>query len=172
MCAGTGKVKGGRGFFGNNTCPQCGGTGQAVEVCPQCHGDGTVTTQKRLSDVKIPAGVTDGQRIRLAGQGASGSDLYLKVKVRPHPQFERHGDELRTDFVVPYTVAALGGEATVETLGGPQGSERPGGHPERPVISADRPGDAPAQGRGAAATCTRGPRSRSPKTSARASATC
>ena len=118
MCAGTGKVKGGRGFFGNNTCPQCAGTGQAVEVCPQCHGDGTVTKPKRLSDVKIPAGVADGQRIRLAGQGANGDDLYLKVQVRPHPQFERQGDELRTEFTVPYTVAALGGEAGVETLGG------------------------------------------------------
>ena len=118
MCSGTGKVKGGRGFFGNNTCPQCAGTGQAVDVCAQCHGDGTVTKQKRLSDVKIPAGVTDGQRIRLAGQGGNGSDLYLKIKVRPHPQFERQGDELRTDFAVPYTVAALGGEAAVETLGG------------------------------------------------------
>ncbi len=118
MCQGTGKVKGGRGFFGNNTCPQCGGTGQAVEVCPQCHGDGSVTKQKRLSDVKIPAGVADGQRIRLAGQGANGGDLYLKVTVRPHPQFERDGDTLRTDFAVPYTVAALGGEASVETLAG------------------------------------------------------
>lgn len=118
MCAGTGKVKGGRGFFGNNTCPQCGGTGEAVEVCPQCHGDGTVTKQKRLSDVKIPAGVADGQRIRLAGQGANGSDLYLKVKLRTHPHFERNGDELRTEFVVPYTVAALGGEAGVETFSG------------------------------------------------------
>jgi chaperone protein DnaJ len=118
MCQGSGKVKGGRGFFGNNTCPQCGGTGQAVEVCPQCQGDGTVTRQKRLSDVKIPAGVADGQRIRLAGQGASGGDLYLKISVRPDPQFERDGDTLRTDFVVPYTVAALGGEASVETLAG------------------------------------------------------
>ena len=118
MCAGSGKVKGSRGFFGNNTCPQCGGTGQAVEVCPQCHGDGSVTKQKRLSDIKIPAGVGDGQRIRLAGQGPNGSDLFLKVKVRAHPQYERDGDELRTEFSVPYTVAALGGEASVETLSG------------------------------------------------------
>ena len=118
MCSGTGKVKGGRGFFGNNTCPQCAGTGQAVEVCPTCRGDGTMARQKRLSDVKIPAGVADGQRIRLAGQGGGGGDLYLKIQVRPHPQFERQGDELRTEFTVPYTIAALGGEAAVETLGG------------------------------------------------------
>ncbi|MBV9851320.1 MAG: J domain-containing protein [Armatimonadetes bacterium] len=117
MCAGTGKVKGNRGFFGNNTCPQCAGTGQAVEVCPQCHGDGTISKRKPI-DVKIPAGIGDGQRLRLAGQGAGGGDLYLKVTIRPHPQFERDGDDLRTEFSVPYTVAALGGEAAVETLGG------------------------------------------------------
>jgi chaperone protein DnaJ len=118
MCGGTGKVKGGRGFFGNNVCPQCGGTGQETELCPECHGNGTVTKQRRLTDIKIPAGVADGQRIRLAGQGANGGDLFLKVKIRPHPDFERNGDELRTDFTVPYTVAALGGEATVQTLSG------------------------------------------------------
>ena len=118
MCAGTGKVKGGRGLFGNSLCPQCGGTGQATEACPECHGEGTVTRQRRLSDVKIPPGVTDGQRIRLAGQGGSGGDLFLKMKIKPHPRFERIGDDLRTEFTVPYTVAALGGEASVETFEG------------------------------------------------------
>ncbi len=118
MCGGTGKTKGGRGFFGGNTCPQCGGTGQAVEECPQCHGEGQAAKQKRLTDIKIPAGVADGQRIRLAGQGASGGDLYLKVKVKENPKFERQGDDLTTDFDVPYTVAALGGEANVETFEG------------------------------------------------------
>jgi chaperone protein DnaJ len=118
MCGGTGRVKGSRGFFGNNTCPQCGGTGLEVEVCPECHGEGTTNRQKRLSDVKIPAGVTDGQRIRLAGQGPHGGDLYLKVQVRADTRFERQGDDLYTDFAIPYTVAALGGEATVETFSG------------------------------------------------------
>lgn len=118
MCAGTGKVKGGRNLFGNSLCPQCGGTGQATEVCPDCHGDGETTKQRKLSDVKIPAGVADGQRIRLAGQGSGGGDLFLKIKVRASSQYERVGDDLRTDFAVPYTVAALGGEASVETFGG------------------------------------------------------
>ena len=118
MCAGTGKVKGNRGLFANNVCPQCGGTGQEVEVCPECHGDGTVIKKRRLTDIKIPAGVPDGQRIRLAGQGANGGDLYLKVIVRAHAQYERQGNDLYTDFLVPYTVAALGGEAPVQTLGG------------------------------------------------------
>lgn len=118
MCGGTGKVKGGRGFFGSNTCPQCGGTGQATEICPDCGGEGTVSRQRRISDVKIPVGVADGQRIRLAGQGSAGGDLFLKVKIKPHPNFEREGDDLRTEMLVPYTVAALGGEAAVETFGG------------------------------------------------------
>ena len=120
MCAGTGKVKGGRSLFGNSICPQCGGTGQATEVCPECRGEGTVTRQRKLSDIKIPPGVTDGQRIRLAGQGAAGGDLFLKIKIKPHPRFERIGNDLRTEFAVPYTVAALGGEASVETFEGPR----------------------------------------------------
>ncbi len=117
-CAGSGKVKGGRNMFGNSICPQCGGTGEATNVCPDCRGEGTVTKPRRISDVKIPAGVADGQRIRLAGQGAGGGDLFLKIKVRPNAQYERSGDDLKTDFAVPYTVAALGGEASVETFTG------------------------------------------------------
>lgn len=119
LCGGTGRAKGGRaGIFGGGTCPQCGGSGQAVEVCPECHGEGTMDKQKRLSDVKIPAGVGEGQRIRLAGQGQNGGDLFLKVSVKADSRFERKGDDLYTDFPVPCTVAALGGEATVETFTG------------------------------------------------------
>ena len=117
-CGGSGKVKGGRGMFGNTVCPQCSGTGQATQVCPECRGEGSVTRPRKLSDVKIPAGVGDGQRIRLAGQGAGGGDLFLKIKIRPNAKYERTGDDLKTDFPVPSTVAALGGEAGVETLAG------------------------------------------------------
>ncbi len=117
-CGGSGKVKGGRGLFGNNVCPQCSGTGQATQVCSECRGEGSVTRPRKLSDVKIPAGVGDGQRIRLAGQGASGGDLFLKIKLRPNAKYERTGDDLKTDFPVPCTVAALGGEAVVETFAG------------------------------------------------------
>lgn len=127
MCGGTGKTKGGRGFFGNNTCPQCGGTGQMVEKCPECHGEGEITRQKKLTDVKIPAGVAEGQRIRLAGQGASGGDLYLKIHLRPDSKYERQGDDLYTDFDVIYTVAALGGEASVETFAGKRTLSVPAG---------------------------------------------
>ena len=127
MCAGSGKVKGGRGLFGQSLCPQCGGTGQATETCPECHGDGTETKQRRLTDIKIPPGVTDGQRIRLAGQGAAGGDLFLKIKLRANAKFERVGDDLKTDFTVQYTVAALGGEASVETFDGPRTLSIPAG---------------------------------------------
>ena len=117
-CGGSGQVKGNRGFFGNNMCPDCGGTGQAVEVCPQCRGEGTLSKPRRLNDVKIAAGIGDGQRVRLAGQGILGGDLYLKITVRAHPRFERKGDDLYTDFDVSFPVAALGGEASVETFNG------------------------------------------------------
>jgi len=117
-CGGSGRLKGGRGFFGNNTCTQCGGTGKALEACPECHGEGSVTKNRKLSDIKIPAGVADGQRIRLAGQGSNGGDLYLKVSVKTNPNFERKGNDIWTDFEVPFTVAALGGEASVNTLSG------------------------------------------------------
>ena len=127
MCGGSGKVKGGRSLFGNSVCPQCGGSGLATEVCSECRGEGTVSTQRRLSDIKIPPGVIDGQRIRLAGQGGGGADLYLKMRIKPNSRFERVGDDLKTDFAVPYTVAALGGEASVETFDGPRTLTVPAG---------------------------------------------
>ena len=117
MCHGTGKARSGRALFGG-TCPQCGGSGDAQEVCPDCRGNGSLDRQKRLSDVRIPAGIKEGQRVRLAGQGPGNSDLYLKVSIRPDSRYERKEDDLYTDFPVPYTVAALGGEASVETLDG------------------------------------------------------
>ncbi len=120
-CAGTGKQ--GRGFLGmGGVCDMCGGTGQTdLENCPTCRGAGQVEKSRRV-EVKIPAGVSEGQRIRLAGQGAGGpggaGDLYLAVHIEPHPMFERKGDDLYVDVPVPYTDAALGGEAKVPTLKG------------------------------------------------------
>ena len=119
-CNGTGKVRGARAIFGNAVCPDCEGTGQAMETCQQCYGQGTIETQRRLNDVRIPAGIRDGQRLRLAGQGPSGSDLYLNITIRPDARFERREDDILTDFEVPYITAALGGEARIET---PEGSK-------------------------------------------------
>jgi molecular chaperone DnaJ len=119
-CNGTGKSRGARALFGNSPCPDCEGTGQAMESCPECRGAGSIETQRRLNDVRIPAGIKEGQRLRLAGQGPNGSNIYLKIAIRPDPKFERREDDIYTDFDVPYTVAALGGEAKIDT---PEGSK-------------------------------------------------
>ncbi len=106
---------------GSGACPTCGGTGLARDVtCPTCDGTGQVP-RARAIEVKIPAGVQTGSRIRIAGQGGPGQvggaagDVYLVVTVRPDARFEREGDDLRTAVEVPYYTAILGGEAVVTT---------------------------------------------------------
>ncbi len=102
-------------------CSACKGTGRIQNVpCAQCRGAGIVASVKRL-EVKIPPGVQNGSRIRIAGKGqpsysggASG-DLYLKITVKPHPNYERRGDNLHTDVPVPLATAILGGEVQVPT---------------------------------------------------------
>jgi molecular chaperone DnaJ len=105
-------------------CASCGGTGMIQNVpCSVCRGTGVISGAKRI-EVKIPAGVKDGSRVRIAGKGEAGSgggasgDLYLVTSVRPHRQFERKGDDLHTEVEVPLTLAALGGEVQVPTLKG------------------------------------------------------
>jgi molecular chaperone DnaJ len=105
-------------------CATCGGTGLVRNVpCSVCRGAGVVAAVKRL-EVKIPPGVRDGSRVRLAGKGGPGAgggpagDLYLVVSVRPHALFTRTEDDLSVDVNVPLTVAVLGGEAEVPTLKG------------------------------------------------------
>jgi DnaJ-class molecular chaperone len=87
---------------------------------------------QRKVEVRIPAGVREGSRVRVAGEGASGpggrrGDLYLRVRLKPHPVFERKGDDLLTSAKVPLTTAVLGGEAMVPTLDGPVGIKIPAG---------------------------------------------
>ncbi len=105
-------------------CRICGGAGQlAGATCHVCRGTGSAAPLRRI-EVTIPAGVTDGQRIRLAGRGEPGAnggaagDLFLRVQVDPHPTFERRGDDLHVDVDVPVEDAALGGEVRVPTLKG------------------------------------------------------
>ncbi len=99
-------------------CPTCKGKG-----CRTCGGAGAVLRPRRL-EVKIPPGVTDGSRIRIAGKGQPGhggappGDLYLIVSMKPHPTFKRIGDDLLVDIDIPLTDAMLGGEAQVPTLKG------------------------------------------------------
>ncbi len=105
-------------------CSTCSGTGLARgATCPTCDGDGRILKSKAI-EVRIPAGVATGSRIRIAGQGgvsaANGEsgDAFLRVTVRPDPQFQRDGDNLRTEVPVPPYTAVLGGEAQVRTLDG------------------------------------------------------
>ena len=111
------------------TCRACGGSGRSGKIrgraCPDCGGTGRAARLKRI-EVKIPAGVKDGSKIRLAGEGSAGydgakSDLYLVVKMLPHKVFQRKGDDLYTEVSVPLTKAVLGGEVELSTLKGKLG---------------------------------------------------
>jgi len=104
-------------------CAACGGTGRIQNLaCSVCRGAGVAASIKRI-EVKIPAGVTTGSRVRVAGKGQPGygganGDLYLNITVMPHATFERQGDDLHVNLPVPLTVAVLGGEVQVPTLKG------------------------------------------------------
>jgi molecular chaperone DnaJ len=124
-CDGSGQVRISQGFFSiQQTCPACRGTGQVIEQpCSSCQGRGRVPRNKTLA-VKVPAGVDEGDRIRLSGEGEMGQnggppgDLYVEIRVRPHPIFERHGADLSCVIPVSFGTAALGGTVAVPTLAG------------------------------------------------------
>src|SRR6266581_3326637 len=127
-CKGSGAKPGTR----PRTCPTCEGHGQVrmqqgffsiQQTCPRCHGAARVKKQKTLS-VKIPAGVDDGDRIRLSGEGEPGvnggsaGDLYVQIQVKPHPVFQRDHDDLHCEMPVSFATAALGGDIEIPTLDG------------------------------------------------------
>jgi molecular chaperone DnaJ len=124
-CGGHGQVRIQQGFFSlQQTCPSCRGAGQVIaDPCPDCRGAGRVQKNKKL-EVKIPAGVDTGDRIRLAGEGEAGrrggppGDLYVDIHLRPHPLFERDGSDLYTEVPISVVTAALGGELDVPSLEG------------------------------------------------------
>jgi molecular chaperone DnaJ len=124
-CGGRGQVRFQRGIFAmQQACPNCGGRGQTIaRPCTSCRGAGRVEEEKVLS-VKIPAGVDTGDRIRLTGEGEAGpagappGDLYVEVRVRPHPIFQRDGDDLHCEVPVRISQATLGDTVRVPTLGG------------------------------------------------------
>ena len=135
-CAGSGQVSVNQGFFQMaRTCPECGGTGRLIEhPCPTCRGSGSERRSREFS-VKVPAGVKDGARIRLAGRGEPGppggrsGDLYVRVRVGAHRFFGRRGDDLTLDLPLRYTEAALGAHVQVPTLNGPVTLKVPSGTP-------------------------------------------
>jgi molecular chaperone DnaJ len=124
-CGGAGQVRMSQGFFTvQQTCPRCKGRGQVVNnPCDTCLGQGRVRRNKKLA-VKVPAGVDNGDRIRLAGEGEAGrnggppGDLYVEIQVRDHPIFERDGSHLSCEVPVSFATAVLGGTVEVPTLDG------------------------------------------------------
>jgi DnaJ-class molecular chaperone len=109
-------------LMGSETCATCAGQGEiAGATCHACNGYGQVQKPRRI-EVKIPAGVATGSKVRVAGAGQAASrdgspgDLMLVVNVRPHPRFERRGDDLLTEIDVPVTTAVLGGEVEAPTV--------------------------------------------------------
>ncbi|MAZ44409.1 MAG: molecular chaperone DnaJ [Legionellales bacterium] len=124
-CHGQGQVRMQQGFFSiQQTCPACHGQGKTIkDPCTNCHGQGRVQQDKNLN-VKIPAGVEDGDRIRLNGEGEAGSmggpagDLYVQISIDRHPVFEREGPNLGCDVPIDMVMAALGGEIEVPSITG------------------------------------------------------
>jgi molecular chaperone DnaJ len=124
-CGGVGQVRMQQGFFSiQQTCPACKGAGTTIaDPCNDCHGRGRVRKTRTLA-VKVPAGVDDGDRIRLSGEGEAGrnggppGDLYVEIRVKPHKLFERDGSNLSCEVPVSIAVATLGGEVELPTLDG------------------------------------------------------
>ncbi|MDE2132799.1 MAG: molecular chaperone DnaJ, partial [Betaproteobacteria bacterium] len=124
-CGGQGQVRMQQGFFSiQQTCPACHGSGKTIaHPCPECNGAGRTKRYKTLA-VKIPAGIDQGDRVRLSGEGEHGvaggppGDLYVVVQIRPHPMFERDGADLHCEMPISFGVAALGGEIEIPTLEG------------------------------------------------------
>ncbi len=133
-CHGQGVVQMRQGFFSvQQTCPQCRGSGKIIpEPCTTCHGQGKVKKNQTL-EVKIPAGIDDGMRIRSAGNGEPGTpggppgDLYIEIRLKKHAIFERDGDDLHCVVPVGMARAALGGEIEVPTLNGKAAIDIPEG---------------------------------------------
>ena len=133
-CHGAGVVQMRQGFFSvQQTCPQCQGKGKIIpEPCTTCSGQGKIKKNKTL-EVKIPAGINEGMRIRSAGNGEPGTnggpagDLYIEIRIKQHEIFEGDGDDLHCTAPVSLTTAALGGTITVPTLGGKAEIELPEG---------------------------------------------
>ncbi len=125
QCGGAGQIRLSQGFFSiNRTCEQCGGTGSVIkDPCTTCKGSGRVVKDKKLS-IHIPAGIENGSKLKLSGEGEDGAyggpsgNLYVAIRVAPHPFFTRHGNDIVCEVPISFPKAALGGEVEVPTLEG------------------------------------------------------
>ena len=134
-CNGTGTVQQMAGAMKFNlTCPRCNGTGKVANVCPKCRGEGVVARQEQV-EVRIPAGTQTGSRLRVAGKGNAGTrggqagDLFITIRVEPHPFFKRDGDNIEIRIPITVSEAGLGAKIEVPTIDGrallkvPQGTQ-------------------------------------------------
>jgi len=154
-CRGTGQTRVQQGFFTiSSTCNRCHGEGQIItSPCPECGGRKFVEREKTLN-VKIPAGVDSGSRLRISGQGEPGAgggppgDLYIVLGVKEHPIFAREGDDVWCEIPVSFSTAALGGEIEVPTLGGKAAVKVPPGTQTGRIFTLKHKGIANVKGYG------------------------
>jgi molecular chaperone DnaJ len=155
QCRGTGQLRYQQGFLVvARTCGQCRGAGEVIKTpCPACRGTGRQTQDRRVT-VKIPAGIADGQRLRLHGEGEHGTvggppgDLYVVIHVTPHAVFHREGDDLYAEVAVPFPVMAMGGAFTVDSPAGPLDVNVSAGTPSGTLASFRGKGMPSVSGRG------------------------
>jgi molecular chaperone DnaJ len=153
-CGGRGQVISSRGFFQvSQTCPRCRGVGQIIErPCSECEGEGRVEKPSRIK-LKIPAGITDGARLRSTGNGEAGirsgpqGDLYVVIHVKEHEIFQREDDNLYCEVPIAFSVAALGGEVPVPTLEGKANLKVPAGTQSGQIFKLRGKGIASLNGR-------------------------
>lgn len=135
-CGGMGEVRMSQGFFTvRRTCPTCRGEGEKIEKpCKECRGTGRVQRERKLN-LKIPPGIDESARLKLTGEGEAGlhggsrGSLYINIYVKPHPVFNREGENLYCELLIPFTVAALGGNISVPKLEGEMDLKIPAGTP-------------------------------------------
>jgi len=162
QCRGTGQIRYQQGFLVvARTCGQCGGAGQIVRhPCSTCRGTGRTSKDRRVT-VKIPAGIADGQRLRLYGEGEHGSasgppgDLYVVIHVRPHAVFHREGDDLFAEVGVPFPVMAMGGSFKIESPAGVLDVDVSAGSPSGALVEFRGKGMPSVTGRGRGSTFVR-----------------
>jgi molecular chaperone DnaJ len=155
QCRGTGQLRFQQGFMiVSRPCAQCSGSGQIVRnPCQACRGTGRMVQERRVT-VRIPAGIADGQRLRLHGEGEHGAlggpsgDLYVVIHVTPHPAYRREEDDLYIEIAAPFHVMAMGGTFNVDAPGGPIAVEVSAGTPSGTVKTFRGKGMPNVSGRG------------------------